>query len=589
VAAAAVVGLLAGAVASRLAFRTAPGVIALRPLGSSGTDGEPAVSPDGRTLAFSSDRSGQVHVWLKQLPSGAEVALTSGPDSVPRFSPDGTQLVFVRNRGGLDGGQDLYRVPVLGGEPRRLLSFATGADWSPDGKLVVATATLEDAPGPVSRLVAVPSDGGGTPREVIRFPGRALVGPRFSPDGRTVAVASVAVGGNQGGRYELVDLERGTSRPLEPPRTLGALSNPLWLKGGREVLYAEGVLLRNSSSSSMLYRQAIDAPGTAARPLLWLPEEVAVLEWMPGGSLVADTTVRRQNLSEIRLDREERGAARWLTRGTDANRQPVFSPDGEWLAFSSNQGGNLDVWARSVKTGAIRRLTEDPVDDWDPGFMPDGRLLFSSARSGHLEIWIADADGNSPRRVTDDGVDAENPTGTPDGWIVYYSSNPKKEGVWKIKADGSSPTLLYPGGANMPDVSPDGRYVAFANARATRSVTALVVVRVADGSVVPVPFPVPRTRGTEALLGRPRWMPDGRALAFLGQDENGVNGIFVQEFDPARDTTSTRRKLAAFQAGVEAESFGISPDGKTLVVSALERLFGMITLEGIPGIGRPPR
>jgi eukaryotic-like serine/threonine-protein kinase len=65
----------------------------------SGRDFSPAVSPDGRILAFSSDRDGTPKIWLKQLDGGGEVALTSGPDDNPRFSPDGTSLLFARTDG----------------------------------------------------------------------------------------------------------------------------------------------------------------------------------------------------------------------------------------------------------------------------------------------------------------------------------------------------------------------------------------------------------------------------------------------------------------------------------------------------------
>ena len=63
--------------------------------------------------------------------------------------------------------------------------------------------------------------------------------------------------------------------------------------------------------------------------------------------------------------------ARWLTRGNTTDRQPTYSPDGQWVAFSSNRGGNLDLWAVNRATGAVRRLTDDAADDWDVSYSPD--------------------------------------------------------------------------------------------------------------------------------------------------------------------------------------------------------------------------
>src|SRR5205085_8105899 len=84
----------------------------LMPLSYSGADWAPAVAPDGRTLAFVSRRDGRPRIWLRELASGEEVALTSGPDDAPRFSPEGSALLFAHHEA---GGSALYRVPVLGG------------------------------------------------------------------------------------------------------------------------------------------------------------------------------------------------------------------------------------------------------------------------------------------------------------------------------------------------------------------------------------------------------------------------------------------------------------------------------------------
>ena len=61
------------------------------------------------------------------------------------------------------------------------------------------------------------------------------------------------------------------------------------------------------------------------------------------------------------------------------------------------------------------------------------------------------------------------------------------------------------------------------------------------------------------VLGRSRWMPDGKAIAFVGLDDAGLTGVFVQDFVPGRDTTATRRKLAGFDPDYITETFAISP------------------------------
>jgi len=170
----------------------------------------------------------------------------------------------------------------------------------------------------------------------------------------------------------------------------------------------------------------------------------------------------RQNLREIPLGAQPASGGRWLTRGNAIDRQPVYARDGERIAFSSNRNGNLEIWVVSRRSGDVRRMTEHTAQDSDPSFMPDGRLLFSSNRSGAFEIWMADSDGSGAHQITHDGSDAENPVATADGqWIIYASMKPGAGGIMRIRPDGSEPRLIVVGNLIEPEVSPDGKHVAF--------------------------------------------------------------------------------------------------------------------------------
>lgn len=117
----------------------------------------------------------------------------------------------------------------------------------------------------------------------------------------------------------------------------------------------------------------------------------------------------------------------------------------------------VDLWKMEMETGAIRRVTEDDADDWDPAFTPDGEsIVWSSNRGGHFEIWICATDGTAARQLTQDGFDAENPTVTADSeWVIYNSANPAGQGIWKIKVDGTDARRFVPGSWSTPDISPD--------------------------------------------------------------------------------------------------------------------------------------
>jgi Tol biopolymer transport system component len=556
------------------------GVVAVRYLTHSGHDSSPAASPDGRTIAFASDRDGRSRIWLKQLAGGGEAALTSGHDDYPRFSPDGSMILFSRTEGLRTS---LYRIGLVGGEPRRIVEDVTDGDWSPDGRRVAFVRWTTQDGHRTSVLGLAAADGGGV-REIARIENLTLLHPRWSPDGRWVAVA---VGGEQYGTpqsIQLVSADGLEKRALSPPARVGYLSSVAWLRGGRELIYSQAEsIAETTGGGARVIRHDVDS-GTA-RPLMWSPSSSRILEVLGSGRILFDARSPRENLREIALSG---GAAHWLTRGISTDRQPAYSPDGEWVVFSSNRSGNLDLWAVSAKSGALRRLTDDDAQDWDPSFTRDGRhLVWSSDRGGHFEIWIAEADGSGARQLTRDGVDAENPTCTPDGrFVVYGSGNPAKGGIWRIRPDGTEATRIVAGTILLPETSPDGRHVLYVAQPDARRM-ALRAVGVEDGTKLPFEIGIEVRKVTTALLGRARWLPDGRAVAFVGQDERGVNGVFVQDFVPGRDTAETRRPLGGFDPDLVTESFDLSPDGSRLTVAGGDQLFSVMLAEGLTGLDSP--
>jgi Serine/threonine protein kinase len=584
-------GAAAGVIAAALVWllaRPAPVEPAtIRPLTYSGHDRAPAVSPDGRTVAFTSDRDGRTRIWLKQLAGGGEAALTSGRDDNARFSPDGSMLLFSRLEGQRSS---LYRTGIVGGEPRKIVENASEGDWSPDGRAIAFTRWESRGDRTDSTVRLVDSDGG-REREIGRVEGHNLIHPRFSPDGRTVATTEFGSGGTHKLVF-LVDIGGKKLRTLWPPGATGSLSAPIWAGSGEELILCQGESVGAGVTGSAGLIIAQNIRSGRARTLLWTPANSDVLEILGPGRLLFDTRSLRENLQELPLaESRVSGEGRWLTQGSSSDRQPVYTPDGEWVAFSSPRSGNLDLWAVSTKTGAVRRLTDDAADDWDPGFTRDGKqLLWSSNRSGTFQIWMADADGSHARQVTRDGVDAENPTATPDGeWIVYSQGDPTRAGLWKVHPDGSKATRFVEGNTLLPEVSPDGQFVSYrSNLRSDLSYVR--VVRLSDG--VPAPFQTPlavRFGFVSNSLGRSRWMPDGKAIVFVGQDDSGAYGLYIQDFRAGEDTLATRRHLAGFDPGIALESFGISPDGRHLTAGCWEQSFSIMIADRVPGVVPPRR
>jgi Tol biopolymer transport system component len=311
----------------------------------------------------------------------------------------------------------------------------------------------------------------------------------------------------------------------------------------------------------------------------------------PGRLLIA-MRKHRQNLRELSLGRPTAEAGpRLLTEGSSIDRQPTYSPDGRRVMFSSNRNGNLDLWLLDLAGGALRQLTDDAAQDWDPGFTPDGKhILWDNDRGGHLEVWIANADGSGARQLTRDGKDAENPTETADGnWVVYWSGNPEKFGIWKVHPNGSGAARLIEGSAVGTDVSPDGRYVLYANQEQSNLRCVIRFIEVETGRVVPFTIVVPYTLAAPGIIyGRGRWARDGRSIYYIGQNAAGLSGVFRQEFSPGRDTSTTRRQVAGFSPEYVTESLGISPDGSKITISTGDEFATIMLAEGVSG-AEPPR
>lgn len=269
------------------------------------------------------------------------------------------------------------------------------------------------------------------------------------------------------------------------------------------------------------------------------------------------------------------------------DRQPVYSPDGRWVMFSSNRGGTLDLWEVSVETGEMHRLTDDPADDWDPAYSRDGNwICWSSNRNGTFEIWTARRDGSAPRQISRDSLDAENPAASPDDrWIYYSSSHPAKSGIWRVPFEGGDGELLLRGGTLIPDLSPDGRHLSVILDVGTLA-SRLCVFDIEARRTLPSLAPIRVIPGT-IQVGRSRWTPDGTAVAFVQAREDG-------------HTVLLRRTIAAWRGGGVAsdtlfagttdtiESFGFSPDGRKATVSVVDWLSGLSIAEGVKGIV-PPR
>jgi len=375
-----------------------------------GVQAQPALSPDGRSVAFVSDRDGPYEIYVGLISGGNLVKLTDDANfkARPCWSPDGTEIAYGRlNQSGI---WDIWEVPALGGTPRRLILNALDPAWSPDGQTLAytnsATGALwtSDVTGQSARRIAAPDTSDERYAE-----------PRFSPDGHQVAFVGKWYGPY--GFLEVADLASGKVRELAHNETL-ALSSA-WSADGKFLYFA-------SSRGGTMNVWKIAAAGSE-------PEQI--------------------------------------TAGQGDDAQLDVSADGKRIAFSTFRA-NLGITQLSLETKPgepnLKPATIDPVrSQLAPAYSPDGKHLayFSNLKGIEPEgVWMANADGSSPVPLVQDKRFANVfPHWTPDGsWLVYYSFASSHGEYRRISASGGAPQTLVENdndGAYFFDLGRDGRLI----------------------------------------------------------------------------------------------------------------------------------
>ena len=543
----------------------------------------PAVSPDGKWVAYLSDARGPTDVWVQFVAGGDPANLTekSGLSLQSRadvggvdISPDATQITFSASdaAGAALTEYGLWAVPApLGGVPRKLVERGVGARFSPDGRRIVF---VRPGSGGGDALVVSDSDGANQ-KEIFRTHMHAHK-PGWSSDGRFVyfhmgiegfnwppaEIWRVAAGG---GTPELVV---GTSR-------LAIYPDPM--PNGRGLLYSAN-------------------PDSAELGLWWLPPSnkgpvrltIGTGAYIDprvsrDGRLVAATLLdSRLALFQIAVD----GAGKLQPLGTGAfgDADPSVSPGGDRLVWSSARSGNRNLWIASPDGSGARPLTTGNASDESPAFSPDGRqIAFVSDRSRTRAIWIVSREGGTPRELHRAEV-VDLLSWSPDGKeLLFCAPAGDAEGLYRLSvADGKVTPLPTPTGARAPAWNPRQDLIAYliqepasAEPRPRRN-------RIAFVNASGKPQLEGLTPGPTMSNGLLAWAPDGRRLLALARWTLLPQEIFVVDID-AREPYRSLVKLT-LGSGIRGAAW--SPDGSSIVMGLEEQKSDIVLL--FADVARPP-
>ncbi len=422
----------------------------------SGVQAQPAISPDGRSVAFVSNRDGHFNLYVGLVRGGNLVQITHDANlkSAPSWSPDGATLAYAQlNASGI---WDIWEVPALGGTPRRVILNAADPTWSPDGRSLAYFNPVDGAiwisgvSGENAHLGVPPWEGGGWDTQ-----------PRFSPDGRGIAFAARYADGSPYGELAVADLDSGKTRLLTHDNAL-ALS-PAWSADGQFIYFA-------SSRGGTINIWKIAATGGVPEQITAGEGDDADLDVSADGKRIVFGTLR-QKVAIAQLDLQAKpGQQSIKVLTTDPARNqfgPAYSPDAKYLAYFSNLKGaeRETIWVSNADGSNAQALVEDSLNNVFPRWANSGNAIFflsnpNSGVSGHWQLRRVSSSGGAPQKL----ADIETPTlpdVRPDGRILLLQANSEVEALdprdGNIERLGMLPVKLLWGTL----WSPDGRSVAY--------------------------------------------------------------------------------------------------------------------------------
>ena len=317
--------------------------------------GETALSPDGKTIAFT--RNEQIVLFPAE--GGWPVTLTStqGSKSGVAWSPDGRELAFVSQG-------SIWAVPVAGGAPRRLTNAPPGAgdprqagdrapEWSPKGRWIL----FQSGRRGYSSLLAVASDGEST--TFLTGPHDEADEGRWSPSGDAIVYVSRSKE-YFSGRLSLIHFDPNSGQRVGEP--------------------------------TVLYTSPVDHGGG------W---SIRGTEWSPDGHQIV-TVLQDSGWNHLYLLSPKGGEPKQITDGAFEDENPRFSPDGKTIVFTSNRGllEASNLWTIPAHGGEATRITKFDVPGVvsDPHWSPDSKHILYNRQSPleTSDLFIAELGSSTP-------------------------------------------------------------------------------------------------------------------------------------------------------------------------------------------------
>ena len=552
---------------------------------------DPALSADGRLLAYASDQSGNVDIWVRPLDSGEPLRVTTdvGEDAAPDFSRDAKEIVFRSERHG--GG--VYVVPAEGGRERLLAPLGRSPKFSPDSKWVAYwTGESHHFEG---KTYIVPSKGGNPIRVGAELADAKW--PVWSADGNALLVYGARQPATDGGAVP------GPMDLFLAPVQGGPIAGTGWTAALHRAhiwpqvpLSWDGAVLQFSASTEQQTEFSSLSQGVAN---LWQmrldprrgrvegePHRItfgSALERdpvpLPGRGVVYSSSHYTLAPFEILLDAQgmPRAGLRPAFSSAGSYVMARLSRDGSRVVALSDRSGQVDIWVRDLRTGDEWAVTSTRTPERAPLISSDGSTVYFGIRENSLyPMYKIDARGGTPRKVCADcGALAD--VSSAGDFVLYHGGEPWSAYCLNLATGKQTKTLANGRRSYSSRFSPDDKWIAFlADTGPDEAPRRIFVAPFAPNLPISESRWIPITDGEHRDF-EPSWSDDGTMLYFLS-DRDGNRCLWairvnrhskcpIGEPFPVQHLHSRSTHIPLTSgAGV----FGVSPGRGRLVFGAAE-------------------
>jgi tricorn protease len=439
-------------------------------------------------------------------------------DVYPRFSPDGKWIAFSSDR---NGNLDVYVMPSSGGSVKQL-TFHSSEDsvlnWTPDGRSVLFSANRGEGFLPMLYIVSVE---GGMPVGAGADMG---VQGSFSPDGRRLAYNQKAQSywrKYYRGAYQsdVIVADIAAKKFTNVTDFEGLDSWPMWARDGNIYFVSDrdggGLtnIWRVSESGGKAERVTSFKSGDVRWPSISDDGKTIVFEHDFG---VSKLDVASKRVTPLRFDinaETEESLSEVRNFNSEVDDYDL-APNSRRIVLSVHG----EIFTAPVEEGDLRQITDSPSRDRNVTYSPDGKwLAYISDRSGREELYVSAVDGSGePQKLTDVDALKASYSWSPDSTqIAYTSSDGKLRTIVVASRETKEITSSHYGNVGQPAWSPDGKWLAYSKPDASRT-TDIYITPSAGGEEKKVSF-------ESFSEGSPRFSSDGRKLFFTRNDSTSFS------------------------------------------------------------------